>query len=277
MVSSQKVVATYRLPWHFKLGKRPLAAAAHANGAVPSLNDPGRPNEQQSMAVDALTPRPCARNELGVPTQELLIPSSPAPLSLSEGEHQGASRVPTSNAQVPVACGPGANWVAGSMQRKRGRAEAELDNGDSHHTISKRPRLEQWPNVPTGTAGPSAPSADHSRPRPFTTAAGTTPHGTSSSDGSPTASVIPSAAQPDPSLRPAQRRQNSPQPVESSTTVLRAVNPRSGPMSGGREIWLEMDDLPTTFTLYAKFGDKAAATVSSTVYPFSQSSSNPPY
>ena len=225
------------------------------------------------MAVDALTPRPCARNEPGVPTQELLIPSSPASLSLSEGEQQGASRMPTSNTQAPVARGPGANGVAGSMQRKRGRAEAELDTEELHHTTGKRPRHEQRNNVPTGTAGPSAPSADHPRLRPFTRAAGTTPHGTSSSDGSPTASVIPSASQPDPSLRPP-RRQNSPQPVESSTTVLRAANPRSGPVSGGREIWLEMEDLPTTFTLYAKFGDRVAATVSSAFHPFSRSSSN---
>ena len=244
MVSSQKVVATYRLPWHFKLGKlRPGlgATASHANGAVLSLNDPGRPNEQQSMAFDALTPRSCARNEPGVPTQELLIPSSPGSLSLSEGEHQGASCVPTSNTQAPVARGPGANWVAGSMQRKRGRAEAELDNEVSHHTTCKRPRREQRNIVPTGTAGPSAPSADHPRPCPFTIAAGTASHGVSSSNSSPAASATPSTPQPDQSLRPVRRRQRSAQPTDSRrTTILRAANPRSGPVSGGREIWLEI-------------------------------------
>ena len=55
------------------------------------------------------------------------------------------------------------------------------------------------------------------------------------------------------------------------TTVLRAANPRSGPMSGGREIWLEMENLPATFTLYAKFGDRVAATVSSTFHSFCSS------
>ena len=70
--------------------------------------------------------------------------------------------------------------------------------------------------------------------------------------------------QPDPSLRPVH-------------TVLRAANPPRGPVFGGPEIRLEMDGLPTTFALYVKFGDKVAATVSSTCHPSPHSSSNPPY
>ena len=275
---SQKVVATYRLPWHFKVGKRQAgqgAVGASANDAVPSQNDPGCSSGQQPMNIDTPTPRPCAR---GIPAQEPLIPSSPASFSVSEGEHQGPSRVPTTNTQVPVARGLGVNWVAGSKQRKRGRADADLDDENSHHPTGKRPRRN---SVPIGAAGPSVPTANHSRPHPITTAAGITPHGVSSPDGSPAASATPLAPQQHPSSHPvraqAQAHQSTAQPTELITTVLRAANPRRGPVSGGLEIWLEMDDLPTTFTLYAIFGDKVTATVSPKFHPFSQPSYNSPY
>ncbi len=280
-VSSQRVVDTCRLPWHFKVGKTKggqAAPAAFTNGAAPSQNDPGSPSGQRPMDVDTPTPRPCSGNGLGVPTLEPLILSSPRPLSHSDGKHQGAPCVPTSNTQALVARGPGANWVAEPTQgKKRGRVEADLDNEVSQNTNGKRPRLGQLVNAPAGIAGPSAPSANHSPSRLLTTPAGTIPHGVSSSNGSsnsPAASATPSAPQPDPSLRPVQRHRSPAQPVEPTTTVLRDANPRCGPVSGGLEIWLEMDDLPTTFTLYAKFGDRVAATVSSTSHPFSQSSSN---
>ena len=229
------------------------------------------------MVVDTPIPYPYAGNEPGVAPLEPLVLSSPGSISFSEEEHQEAPCVPTSNAQVPVAHGPGATWVAGPTQRKRGRGEADLDDEASQDPSGKRRRLEQRDNALAGTAGSSAPSANHPLSRPFTTPAGTIPNGVPSSNGSsnsPDASATPLASRPDPSLRPVQQPRSPAQPVETITTVLRAANPRCGPVSGGLEIWLEMDDLPTTFTLYAIFGDKVAATVSSTFHPFSQFSSN---
>ena len=232
------------------------------------------------MAVDIPIPPPCTRNGLGVPALEPLRLSSPGSLSLSDGDQERFC-VPTSNAQAPVACDPGTNRVAGPKQRKRRRDDTDLDDEDSQNTTVQRnvrPRRDKRNNAPPGPAGSSGPSApaNHSRSHPFTTD-GTTPHGGPSSNGSsnsPDTSAIPLAPRLDPSLRPVQGHQSSAQPVEANDTVLRAANPRSGPVSGGIEIWLEMEHLPTAFTLYAKFGDKVAATVSSTSHPFSQSSSN---
>ena len=68
--------------------------------------------------------------------------------------------------------------------------------------------------------------------------------------------------EPNPPLQPAQVRKGVSQPAETNSTVLRATNPRSGPVSGGIEIRLAGEDLPTTFTLYARFGTMVTATVS---------------
>ena len=111
-------------------------------------------------------------------------------------------------------------------------------------------------------------SINHSRSQSFTTDTGpgatqeTIPDGIPSSNGSfsaSAASLTPWVSQPDHSLRPVQ---SSARPVESATTILRSANPSRGPVSGGIEIWLVVDDLPTTFTLYARFGNHVAATVS---------------
>ena len=272
LASLRRVVATCRLPWHFKVGKRQSGqGSASASGAVPFQKDPSSPSEQVPMAVDTQTPRPSARNELGLATLVSLLLSSPGPISLSEGEHQGTPCVPPSNSQAPVARDQAATLVAGPMQRKRGQGEADLDDEDSHNHSWRRPIREQLDNALVGTAGPSAPSANHSPSRPFATPSGTIPHGVSSSNSpsnSPATSATPSAPQPDPSLHPVQRHQSPAQPVEQTSTLLRAVNPRCGPVSGGIEILLEVEDAPTTFPLYAKFGDKIAATVSSTLHHF---------
>jgi hypothetical protein len=209
-----------------------------------------------------------------------LILSSPGSSSLSEGEHR---RVPfVHSAQAPAAGGPGAKEVARPTKRKRGQPGS--DDGDSHNTIVKRPRLEQWSGPPgIGPAGPSASPAYDSRSRPSTTAAGpgvtqgTTPHSVSSSNdssNSPATSTTPTAAtpmasQPDPSLRPVQGHPSSAQPLESNDAVLRSTNPCSGPVSGGIVIWLGVDDLPTTFTLYARFGTQVVSTVSPVFHPLS--------
>jgi len=239
------------------------------------------------MTCDTRPHRPSAVAELRVPTLESMILSSLGSSSLSEGEHQAVS-VPNSNIQAPAAHGPGANGVTGPTKRKRGRAEAELDDEDSQDTTGERrvrPRLEQLNDAPSTncTAGSSAPPASHSLSRPLNTAVGpgatqvTTPRGVPSSNGSsnsPATSATPSVSQLDPYVRPIQGHQRSAQPVESRTTVLVATNRRIGPVSGGTEIWLDGEEFPMTFTLYARFGTQVAATVSPIFPPLPQSPSN---
>ena len=270
LAPSQRVVATCRLPWPFKVGKPQPSQGAPVVPAGDNVPEASGSGGRHHMAVDKPTPRVGA--ELGVPRVEPSIPSSPGSSSLSEGEPQGVSSAPSSNAQAPPAHTPRAKEVAGPKQRKRVRDEACLDDEDSQNTTEGRRvrrRHEQWNNVPsTNPAGPSAPAAYQSPSRPSTTAAGpgvtqgTASHGVSSSNGSydsPTTSVTPTVPQSDPLLRPVQGHQSSAQP---SNAVLRSTNPRKGPVSGGIEIWLSVDDLPTTFTLCARFGSQVAATVS---------------
>ena len=54
---------------------------------------------------------------------------------------------------------------------------------------------------------------------------------------------------------------------EKAIPVIRAASHGSGPTSGGIEIRLAVDDLPTTFTLYARFGTMVTATVSPVFHP----------
>ena len=49
---------------------------------------------------------------------------------------------------------------------------------------------------------------------------------------------------------------------EKVVTFVHAVNPRTGPVSGGPEIWLSVEDLPTIVPLYARFGNLVTAAVS---------------
>ena len=166
----------------------------------------------------------------------------------------------------------GAPWVAESPQRKRGRATADLDDEESTGGRCVRPRLEKGSDTPS-TDGPGVPLANHSHPQPFTTATGptvareSTTGGVPSSSDTPTTSMTSRVSQPGPSLHPVRKQQNSGRPVEPIITILRATNPRMGPVSGGIEIWLSVDDLPTTFTLYARFGTQVTATVSSIFHP----------
>ena len=281
---SQRVVATCRLPWHFKVGNPQRGQGAPAGpvgGTVPGASGP---SGRYYMAVDTPTPR--ARvgaelgAELGVPPVELLIPSPSGPSSLSGGENQGVPFALSSNAQTPSARDPRAKEVAGLKRHKRDRVEAGLDDGDSRNTTEGRRvrrRHEQWSGASSaGPAGPSAFALYHSPSRPLTTAAGpgvtqgTTPYGISSSNGSsnsPAMSATPTAPQLDPPLLPVHGHQSAAQPVESRNSILRSTNPRKGPVSGGTEIMLGVDDLPTTFTLYARFGSQVSATVSPIFHP----------
>jgi len=279
LAPSQRVVADCRLPWPFKVGKLQPGQGAPAAPAGSTVPDASGPSGQHHMAIDTLTPHARVGVEPGVPSVELLIPSSPGSSSLSEGlgENQGVTFAPSSDAQAPSARGPHAKEIAGPKQRKRDRVEAGLDDEDPQNTTGVRRvrrRNEQWNSVPSGgPAGPSASAAYQSPSRPFTEAAGpgatqgTTPHGAYASSGShnsPATSATPTAPQPNPPPRPVQAQQSSAQPA---TSVLRSTNPRKGPVSGRIEIWLCVDDVPTTFTLYARFGSQVAATVSPIFHP----------
>ena len=269
-----RVVATYRLPWHFKVGRREVGQAipaASACGTMPPRNGPGNSSGQQLMTEDTATPGLSGRATPRLLPQEPTIQSPPTSSSLSEGEPQAVS-LPVSS--PTPARRPGANVVAG---RKRPLNEADLDDGDSQSTPARRvrPRPNQGNNA---NAGPSAPVANDSRSGPFTTAAKTgtvqrpTPHGIPSLNGSSTSppmTATPSTAQPDASntelglSTPRLQENNSySPPIESNTAVLRATNPRTGPVSGNIEIWLQGEGLPTAFTLYARFGTNVTETVS---------------
>jgi len=236
LAPSQRVVAACRLPWPFKVGKPQHGQGTPAGPAGGTVPEASVPSGRYHMAVDTPTPRARVGAEPGVPTVETLIPPSPESSSLSEGEYKGVLSSPSSNTQAPSAHDPRAKEVAGSKQRKRDRVEAGLDDGDPQNSTEGR-RVRRVPN--TGPAGPCASAAYQS----------------------------PTAPQLDPLLRPVQGHQSSPRPVESTCTVLCSVNPRKGPVSGGTEVWLAVDDLPTTFTLYARFGTQVAATVSPIFLP----------
>jgi len=212
--------------------------------------------------------RPLAPQPLLPPPGTPPAPSAPPPPPLP-------NLPSSSNAQAPSARDPRAKEVAGPKQCKRDRVEAGLDDGDSQNTTEGRRvrrRHDQWNGVPSADpAGPCASAAYQSPSGPFTTGAwqGTTLRGASSSSGSstsPATSTTPTAPQLDPPLRPVQGHQSSPRLVESTYTVLRSMNPRKGPVPGGIEVWLAVDDLPP-FTLYARFGIHVAATVSPIFHP----------
>jgi len=275
LAPSQRVIATCRLPWLFEVGKLQRGQGAPAGPAGSAVPEASWPSGLHHMEVDAPSPRARVKAEPGVPTVESLIPSSPGPSPPSEGEYQGVPFAPSSNAQAPLAHDPRVKEI---KQRKGDRVEAGLVDRDSEQTPVERrvrPRHEQWNSVPsTGLAGLSASAAYKSPSHPFTTAAGpgvtqgTIPHGVSSSDSPATSATptptTPTAPQLDSSVH---GRQSSAQPAESSTPVLRSTNPRKGPVSGGIEIWLSMDNLPTTFTLYARFGSEVVPTVSPIFHP----------
>ena len=268
-------VATCRLPWKFRVGKQKAGQsppAAPAGGAVTPQNDADNFSRRHSMFSDILAPR-----GMRAPTQEPMILSPSSSCSLSEGEHQVMPFVPYSNPQTPAARRPGTSTAAQPLRRKRGREDDGTDPQDAGDKRRvRRKHDQQQRNDTSGTEGLSATAASPSRSQPATGAAGSgTAHRSiqpgvpSSGNSSSPATSATSASQPDPPdmepnlpLRPAQAHRGLSQPAETHSTVLLATNPRSGPTSGGIEIWLTVDDLPTTFTLYARFGTMVTATVS---------------
>ena len=259
------VVANCRLPWHFKVGKW--------------QDGQGAPVELEPVELEPDEPEP---DELGYffkgrVSIESIDETSPGSSGYSYEEDYAASFVPSPNTQVLAIHGLEAKGVAEPLQRKRGQAMADLDDEDSRESTGGRrvrPRLEQWSNAPSTRADrPLSPANQvHSWPITTTTATEATQETTlaPSSYGSanaPAASVTPSVSQLAPSLHTAQGHQSSARPVEPITTVLDAINPRCGPVYGGVEIWLGVSNLPTAFTLYARFGTHIAKTVSPIFQP----------
>ena len=315
-VSSQNVVATYRLPWHFQVGKRQdgQGAAAPADVTLPFRDGGGSANEQDPIPGDSPTPRPCAGAELRAPTLEPMMLSSPGPSSLYMGGYQAANFVFGSGTQALAARSLGAKGVAKARKCKRRRDEADLDDEDSQMFTGRR-RVPPRPST-GGSSAPRSTRAIKFRVSADSVADSYSSIGSSAAQSSIGSSIAPSSiapssisnsfpigssfdpysiipfmtpssigpylstlssvdpwvAQPDLSLHPVQV-EYSDRPAEPITTVLRGANPRRGPVSGGIEIWLDTEDLPTTFTLYAKFGDGVAVTVSSTFHLFSSSNS----
>ena len=272
MALSQSVVVTRRLPWNFKVWKQKAgksAPAAPAGRAVTPENDTDNLSRQRSMFSDIQAPRGTR-----APTQEPMILS---PSSSGSGEHQTMPFVPYSNPQTPAARRPGTSTTAQPLRRKRGREDHDTDPQDAGDKRRVRRKHDQQQR--NDTSGLSATAASPSRSQPATGAAGSgTTHRSiqpgvpSSGNSSSPATSATSASRPDPPdmepilpLRPAQAHRALSQPAETHSTVLLATNPRSGPTSGGIEIWLTVEDLPTTFTLYARFGTMVTATVSPNV------------
>ena len=271
LVLSQGVVVTCRLPWNFRVGKQKAgqsAAAAPTGREVTPQNDTDNLSRQHSMLCDIPTPRGTR-----APTQEPMILSSSSSCSLSEEEHQAMPCVPDSNSQTPAARRPGTSTAAQPLRRKRGREADDTDTqdaGDGRRV--RREHDQQQRNDTAGTEGLSATAANPSRSQPATTAAESRSHtpprhgvpssGTSSSPATSATSAPqpgPPDTEPNLPLRPVQVLQGLSQPTETKSTVLRATNPRSGPLFGGIEIWLAGEALPTTFTLYARFGNVVTA------------------
>jgi hypothetical protein len=249
---------------------------------VPPQNGSENHCIQGSVVGDTSTPHLCAPAVLGVPgtsAQERMIQASPESSSFSEGD--------THCPQIPVAHRPTATVVAGPPHRKRNRNEADSDDENpSAITGGRSVRRKLDPGNGAG-AGPSAVVAN-SRFQPFNgvTGAGdaqyTTLNGGISSHVSSTFPVMdarPPISQPygpnlgpDPSPLPVQVQQSSTQSSESINTVLRATNPRRGPVSGGLDIWLSGEDLATAFTLYVRFGTRVTPAVSWVFHPISRPS-----
>ena len=278
-------LATCRLPWHFKVGKRlrPAYTArtrAPAGGIVPPWNGVENPCDQRPVTGDTLVPPACPEAMRRVPTTNVAVPivqPSP-PSSLPDGEHRIISHRQTKTTHLPS---------NSTVSNKRRWDEAALYDGDAPPMTTGRqvrPRLDSMDSCGTGSqlngTRPNTP------PRCSTTAsiaheANLTlrrPNPTERSPARPTVhvpSTVPSTLSSESTVEPSDnhashsQRHISPDTRESGTTeagavglTLQSTNPDTGPVAGGIPIWLSVLNLPTEFPLFVRFGTNVTATVS---------------
>ncbi len=298
-VESYRVHVTYRLPWHFRLGKRSngrTACAAPAGGTVPPQNGAENHYEQRPVTGDTPTPRPCVEAVGRVPwgnERELLVQPT-STLSLSNGELQV---IPTSYSQTAIPLlHPDPNLITrpSTAQHKRPWGAADLYDGNAQTDSGRprvRPRLDAADNVGTGSR------TSNVRPtpsRPLPTAA-LTEHGANPALRGPdpsngrsaisTATVTPSGvlplspSDPDSETTPEPSHNHATRPqqgtgsdtresdtipgTDGADTALQSTNPDHGPVTGGIPIWLSVVNPPTNFPLFARFGTNVTAAVSS--------------
>jgi hypothetical protein len=266
-VHLRKVVASCRLPWDFRVGKRPNGRAVRAplaGGTVPPQTGDENPCEQRPVTDDTSAPRPCVEAVQRAPrgnSQEPLL--QPAPASRSEGDSQV---IPISYSQTCI------------RQHKRRWDVADLDDRDAQTATGGRqvrPRLDPMDNVETRNDISNA-RANPSRPHP---AAALTGHEANPALRDPNPSDGPSAfptplitslgplplphpeSDPEPTLErsndhtthsqqrtgPDTRESGATPEADELGTTLQATNPDNGPVTGGIRIWLSVLNPPTNF------------------------------
>lgn len=302
-VNSQGALATFRLPWHFKVGKPRqngrVACAATAGGVVPPQNGAENPCEQQPVTGDMPTPRPFVEAVRGVPlgnARELLVQPTSV-LSPSSGKPEV---IPTPYPRTDIPCpqpNPNPTTRPPTIHRKRRWDAADLHDGNVQPATARphvRPRLDAVENVGAGSRTSNT-RPNSSRPHPTATLTGHEANPAMRSSGSSnersalsTASVTSSGplplspSEPDSDTTPEPSHDHttrSQQRIGSDTqesdpipgtdgvgTALQSTNPGQGPVTGGIPIWLSVINPPTSFPLFARFGTNVTAAVSSHTY-----------
>ena len=302
-VDPRIALATFRLPWHFRVGKRPnghATCAAPAGSIVPPQTQNGaeNPYEQYPVAGATSTPRPCVEAVRRVPRgneRELLVQPTSAPSLPSEVPQV----IPTSYSQTNVPLHPDPNLIARSstLQRKRRRDEVDQDVENTQIAADRRrvrPRLDTVDNTGAGSRASNV-RPNPSRPHPTAALTGYEvnpalrgPDPSNGRSAISTASVTPSGPLP---LSPSEPdSETTPEPFQNGVTqhgitsdtregditgtdgvgtALQSTNPDHGPVTGGINIWLSVVNPPTEFPLFARFGTNVTAAVSSnTCAPF---------
>jgi hypothetical protein len=183
-------VAACRLPWHFRLGKRPNGRAvcvAPAGGTVAPRNGAENSREQRPVTGDPPTLRPCVERAPWGNAREPLVQSTLA-LPLSEGEPQLIPNLysPTCTSRFLQ----DSDLIArpSTVQRKRRWDAAELEDRDPQTAAGGRqvrPRFSVGARNETSSTRPNPP-----RPHPAAAVMG---HEANTAQRGPNTSGGPSA------------------------------------------------------------------------------------
>lgn len=289
----RRVLATFRLPWHFRVGKPPIGQAAFvppAGGTVHPQTSDENLYEQQTVTGDTLTPRPNVEPVRRPPgnAQEPSVQPAPA-LSPSGGE---AQVTPTSYSQISTPrLHPDPNLAARPSQKRR-RDAADLDDGDAQTATGRRqvrPRLDPGYNagVRSRTRNPrpntprahltAAPTQDETNPTLCGLGPSGGPFAISTAPATSSGTLSPSEPDSETTSDPSDNhttgsqqragpdtrgRDTIPEPDGADITI-HSINPDHGPVTGGIPVWLSVPNLPTEFHLFARFGPNVTSTVSS--------------